>query len=276
MLKFLRFCFAQVHHVKLQNKVKILDCFYSTKKSVSFRTKKYYFNPMDTLLQLDNHLLLLLNYFHTEFWDNAFWIMSSTQIWIPMYVMVIYTLIKGQKMQSWLTIVAVIVLVVLCDRISTDIFKHGFERLRPTHDPDIGGVVKTVFGYKGGKFGFVSSHAANTMGIAVFTSLLFRNRWFSMFILIWSVAVGYSRIYLGVHYPGDVLGGFVLGAVLGYGVYKLYALVIPRFVRLTYFNNKGLRRGIAEQFNKPQVLQVIFTGTLTFILILLSAKIMIT
>ena len=229
---------------------------------------------MDALLQLDSQLLLLLNYFHSDFWDNALWLVSSTQIWIPMYVMLIYAIIRGQKVQSWLTIVALLVLVVLCDRISTDIFKYGFERLRPTHNPDLEGIVKTVFGYKGGKYGFVSSHAANTMGVAVFTSLLFRNRWFSVFILIWSVFVGYSRIYLGVHYPGDVLGGFVLGGILGYAVYKLYALIIPRFVRLTFFNNKGLRRGIAEQFNREQVMQVLFTGILSVVLILLSAKIM--
>ncbi|MGQ1787804.1 phosphatase PAP2 family protein [Saccharicrinis sp. GN24d3] len=229
---------------------------------------------METLLQLDSNLLLLLNYYHTEFWDLVFWLTSSTLVWVPFYVMVIYAMVKGQQWQSWTTILAVIILVVLCDRISTDIFKYGFERLRPTHNADLKDLVKTVFGYRGGKFGFVSSHATNTMGIAVFTSLLFRNRLYSLFILVWSVFVGYSRIYLGVHFPGDVLGGFVLGASLGYIVYKIYGALLPKFVRLTFFNNKGLARGIAEQFKRPQVMQVLFTGILTFILVLIAAKVM--
>ncbi|WP_075589908.1 phosphatase PAP2 family protein [Labilibacter marinus] len=229
---------------------------------------------MDALLQFDTQLFQLINFFHSKYEDNAFWLISSTIIWVPMYLVIIYTFIKSQKLQSWITIVAVLLLIVLCDRISTDIFKYGFERLRPSHDPDLMGIVKNVFGYKGGKFGFVSSHATNTMGIAVFTSLIFRNKVFSIFILIWSLVVGYSRIYLGVHFPGDVLGGFMLGALLGYLVYKLYALVIPRFVRLTYFNRKGLRRGIAEQFEQGAVYQIVFTGVVSFILILLAAKVM--
>ncbi len=227
---------------------------------------------MESLLQLDSQLLLLFNYFHNEFWDVVLWLTSSIQIWIPLYLMMIYTIVRGQKLQSWITILALIVLVVLCDRISTDVFKYGFERLRPTHDPELKDFIKTVKDYTGGKFGFVSSHAANTMGLAVFTSLLFRNKAFSVFIILWSVAVGYSRVYLGVHYPGDVLGGFILGALLAFIVYKIYALVLPRFVRLTYFNKKGLSRGIAEQFNRAQVLQIVFTGILTIVILLLAGK----
>ncbi|TLX73465.1 phosphatase PAP2 family protein [Labilibacter sediminis] len=229
---------------------------------------------MEFLLELDSQLLLLLNYFHSDFWDSANWLISSTQIWLPMYIMIIYAMVKGQKMQSWISIVAVIVLVVLCDQISTEVFKYGFERLRPTHNPDLKDIVKTVNGYRGGKFGFVSSHATNTMGIAVLTSLIFRNRVYTTFIILWSLIVSYSRIYLGVHFPGDILGGLCLGTILGVVVYKLYALVIPRFVRLTYFNKKGLHRGIAEQFGRQEVLRIVFTGVLIFTVILLASKVL--
>jgi undecaprenyl-diphosphatase len=230
---------------------------------------------MNALLELDSHLLLLLNYFHTEFWDNFFWIVSSIQIWIPFYMMIIHVMIKGQKVQSWISILSLILLVVLCDQISTEVFKHGFERLRPTHDPLLKDFVKTVNNYRGGQFGFVSSHATNTMGLAVFSSLLFRNKAYSIFMVLWAILVGYSRIYLGVHFPGDIIGGMLLGTIIAYLLYKAYALIIPRFVRLTFFNKEGLRRGIAEQFNRPQILQVIFTGILTILLILFTSKIII-
>ncbi len=229
---------------------------------------------MNKLIELDSQLLQLINYFHTDFWDNAFWMISSIIIWIPLYAVILYAIIKSQKGQSWITILSLIILVVLCDQISHEVFKHGFERLRPTHDPLLKDFVKIIHGYRGGKYGFVSSHATNTMGLAVLSSLLFRNKVYSIFIYSWVVLIAYSRIYLGVHYPGDVVGGLILGALLGFGVYKLYKLVIPRFVRLTFFNNKGLNRGIAEQFNSAAVIQIVFTGILSFVLILLAAKVM--
>ncbi len=259
---------------KLQNNAELQDCFYLVLKRNIFDNYKINKLRMDALLQIDSQLLLLLNYFQTDFWNNAFWITSSTLVWIPMYIMIIYSIIKSQKWQSWITLFAVIILIVLCDRISTDIFKHGIERFRPTHNPDLKDIVKTVFGYRGGKYGFVSSHAANTMGLAVFTALLYRNKVYSTFILIWSLIVGYSRIYLGVHFPGDILGGFILGAILGFGVYKVYGMFLPKFVRLTFFNKTGLNRGIAEQFNKSEVMLIVFSGVLTIALILLSAKVM--
>jgi len=232
------------------------------------------FIHMNKLIEFDSQLLQLINYFHTDFWDNAFWMISSVTMWFPLYAILLYAIIKSQKKQSWITILGLIILIVLCDQISTEIFKHTFERFRPTHDPLLKDFVKTVHGYRGGKYGFVSSHATNTMGLAVFTSLLFRNKAYSIFIYIWTIVIAYSRVYLGVHYPGDVVGGLILGAVLGFGIYKLYSVLIPRFVRLTFFNKKGLSRGIAEQFSFSAVLQIVFTGLLTFSLILIAAKVM--
>ena len=180
--------------------------------------------------------------------------------------------LKARKVRVGLPYLSLIILVVLCDQISHEVFKHGFERLRPTHDPLLKDFVKIIHGYRGGKYGFVSSHATNTMGLAVLSSLLFRNKVYSIFIYSWALIISYSRIYLGVHYPGDVVGGLILGALLGFGVYKLYKLVIPRFVRLTFFNKKGLNRGIAEQFNSSSVMLIVFTGILSFVFNSISCK----
>ncbi|SMO36552.1 undecaprenyl-diphosphatase [Saccharicrinis carchari] len=229
---------------------------------------------MDALLQLDAQLLLWLNYFHTAFFDKAFWLTSDTLVWVPMYLVLLYAIVKGQKWQSWITVLALIVMVVLCDRISTDIFKYGFERLRPTHDEELKDIVKTVFGYRGGKFGFVSSHATNTIGLAVFSSLLFRNTYYTAFMLIWSVLVSYSRIYLGVHFPGDVIGGLLLGALLGYLVYKVYQIVMTRYAQAGHLKKKEIKKHIAATFNQRQIHQIIFTGLLTFVLILIFSKVM--
>ncbi|WP_068472591.1 phosphatase PAP2 family protein [Saccharicrinis aurantiacus] len=230
---------------------------------------------MQALLDLDSQLLLFLNYFHTDFWDNFMWIISSTTVWIPLYVMILYTIIKNQKYQSWISVIAIIILIVLCDRVSSGFLKPTIARFRPTHDPLLQDFVKIVNGYRGGTYGFVSSHAANTMGIAVFTSLVFRNKVFSAFIFIWALIISYSRIYLGVHFPGDVLGGLLLGSIIALIVYKIYITLTPRFIRLTFFNGKGLKRGVAEQFQCKDILQIVFAGIISFAIILLSSKVLI-
>ena len=123
----------------------------------------------------------------------------------------------------------------LADQISVKVFKEGFERLRPSHNPEIKDLIHTVKGYRGGQFGFVSSHAANTFAMAFFTSKLFRNRYYSWFIFIWAAVVSYSRIYLGVHYPLDIIGGALLGMLLGYLVFIPYRMFGNRFLKRTFY-----------------------------------------
>jgi undecaprenyl-diphosphatase len=134
-----------------------------------------------------------------------------------------------------LTVIFIVLAITLADQISVKCFKFVFERLRPSHNPEIKNQVNILNGYRGGQFGFVSSHAANTFALAAFTTRLFRNRYFAWFIFIWAAVVSYSRIYLGVHYPLDILGGAILGMILGYLVFYLYKLAGNRFLKKTFY-----------------------------------------
>jgi undecaprenyl-diphosphatase len=119
---------------------------------------------------------------------------------------------------------------VFADQITTTGMKPFFKRLRPSRDPALKELVHTVNGYKGGKYGFASSHAANTMGIAFFFWLLFANRYRWIWILfIWATVVSYSRIYLGVHFPGDILVGMLIGILSGYFCFSLNKKLESRF-----------------------------------------------
>jgi len=176
---------------------------------------------METLIQLDKELLIWLNSYHTQFWDVIMMIFTRKEFWIPFYLVLLFQIYKTKGKETLWWIIGAFVLVFLCDQISTQLFKNVIQRFRPSHDPTLEGIVNLVNGYKGGKYGFVSSHATNSFGVAIFTSLLFRNKLFSAFIFTWSLLIIYTRIYLGVHFPGDVIGGMVLGTVLGYLVYRL-------------------------------------------------------
>lgn len=177
---------------------------------------------IEFLENADTQLLLLLNGVHNAFFDEFFWLVTGKFAWIPMILCLLYCTFRKNWKAGVLMIVAIALVITLCDQISSGIIKDAVCRLRPARDPDIADMVHIVNGYRGGQYGFVSSHAANSFGVAAFLALVLRNRAFTWTIMLWAVLLSYSRIYLGVHFPGDIICGGLLGAMLGMAVYYFY------------------------------------------------------
>ena len=177
---------------------------------------------IEFLDHIDRHLFLLLNGLHSPFWDKVMWFASGKVQWLPLYLILAGWLIYRFRWRAVLVFIFTALLITASDQVSVKLFKEVFQRLRPCRDEEIMKVVHLVRGYCGGMYGFVSNHAANTFALASFTALLFRRRAYTVFIYAWALFVSYSRIYMGVHYPGDVIAGAVLGDMLGLMVFWLY------------------------------------------------------
>lgn len=199
-------------------------------------------------LQLERGLFFFLNGSESVFWDSFFWLYSCKWTWIPFYLCFIFVFIyKKNWKEIVLIILSVVLLITLCDQISSGFFKPLFHRFRPTHHPDFRDQVDIVFGYRGGLYGFISSHAANAFGFATFTALVFRNRLFTTMMILFAFLNGYSRIYLGVHFVSDVVAGMLVGILLGYIVYKLYNLGRRQFLKT---DNVKLKKTV---YSKPEI-----------------------
>lgn len=181
---------------------------------------------LETLKQLDQDIFLYLNGIHNPFWDELMYQASGRFIWIPLYIFIVYLIIRKFKKNSYIPILGAVLLIVLSDQLSVHLFKNIFERLRPCRNPEIKDMVHLVHNHCGGLYGFISSHAANTFAMSAFTSLLLRNRLYTIGIYFWAILVSYSRIYLGVHYPGDVFVGIVFGVMLGISIYILVRRIL--------------------------------------------------
>lgn len=187
---------------------------------------------LEQLLHIDMEVLLAINGWHAPWADRLMWIISAKATWIPLYLLLIGLLVWRyrkpamtnvkwlQRVPACVVIIAVIGLGVgAADFIASGILKDLVARPRPTRVPELEGVLHLVNGYKSGKFGFVSSHAANTMAVALLFSLIWRNKIATVGLMLWVAANCYSRMYLGVHYPTDILGGLLIGAAVAVAAY---------------------------------------------------------
>ncbi len=180
---------------------------------------------IEWLEELDRSLFLFLNGLHQSWLDQPMYYMSEKLFWIPVYLLLLYFVFRAYnwKVMLW-TLLGVVLVVSIGDRVSVELFKNVFERYRPSRNLEIGEMVHIVNDYRGGLYGFVSSHATNFFGIATFVFLILKPKFGAKayWVLAWAALISYTRIYLGVHYPGDIVCGGILGALIGYGVYILF------------------------------------------------------
>ena len=203
------------------------------------------------LIGFDQELLLKLNGSDSLFWDGFMWIATNIGTWIPMAIVLLYVIFKNNKIkESLLIVVLLAIVVILTDQISSGLCKPYFARFRPTQDPQLMYMIDIVNGYRGGMYGFTSSHAANTFGVAVFVSLIIRSWSLAGSLFIWAALNAFSRIYLGVHYPGDIFFGILTGVGVGVLVYFLYnyiqkMLLIPtKYISNQYTSSGYLKSDV--------------------------------
>lgn len=227
---------------------------------------------IDGLLPAERDLFFALNGSDSIFWDHVMWAISGRFIWIPLFLFLIFLFFyKTPRKEGMLMLLFFIVLFVLCDQVSSSVFKPVFHRFRPTHHPDFENLVDIVNGYRGGLYGFISGHATNSFGLAVFIALVFRNRLVTLVTLFWAAVNSYSRIYLGVHFVSDIVAGAIVGTLIAVLLYEIYAWSRHRFLhvadnrkRLSPYTQKHAQ-AIAVFIPAYLLLIVIFSSVLSFL-----------
>ena len=218
---------------------------------------------MQGLLELDKMIFFMLNGSSSLFLDNMALVLTSGLTWIPLYLSLLYIIIKNTETMKQILLIlgCVFLCVIISDGVADFLVKPLVGRLRPSYDPLIKYSVDLVNGVcGGGQYSFFSAHAANTLCIAIFFSLLIRDFRLTVALIIWSLVNGWTRVYLGVHYPSDILIGFFWGAIVGFSVYWFY---LKSYLRLSPSFNYISSQYTLSGYNRSDIDIVLFVLSAT-------------
>lgn len=186
---------------------------------------------IDDIIDIDHAVSLTINYLHTDWLDIMMLAASERLTWIPLYLFILYVAYKSLGWKALIIfVVGCIITILLSDQVS--VFMKGyFARLRPCHNLHMIEHLRMIVGC-GGRYGFVSSHASNTMALAVVSSLIIKRKWFTSVMISYALINGYSRIYLGKHYVLDILGGYLLGLLIGWAIFELFVWYKSKYLNM--------------------------------------------
>ncbi len=177
---------------------------------------------VDYILALDEKLLLFINGLHSPWLDSIMFTLTDGKAWLPLFLAAVIFIFIKFKWKGFYVLLLVGLVILVGDQLSSALLKPWVGRLRPSHQPHLKGILHIVNNYRGGLYSFVSSHATNSFAVATMLWLLLGKhyKWIGIFFG-WAIIFSFTRVYLGVHYPGDVVAGALLGAAIAWGIYKL-------------------------------------------------------
>lgn len=221
---------------------------------------------MNDLIEFDQQLLLALNGSDSVFWDGFWLCLTSPLTWIGLYFAILVLFVRSMEVQKLvLTVVLVALLILLADQGASGFCKPYFHRFRPTHEPVLEGLVDIVDGKRGGLYGFFSSHAANSFALCTFVSLIVRYRWVTCTMILYAFFTSFSRIYLGLHYPGDILCGALYGVFCGVLMYLIFCYLRSRLsTERKYYSNTYTQTGVLK--DDASIVPMLFFSTLIYAL----------
>ena len=224
---------------------------------------------IDYLSNLDTQIFLFFNGIHSPFWDYFMTAFTGKIIWVPMYASILFILLRNFHWKTALGyVIAIALIITFADQMCSSMIRPYVCRLRPSNlESPISDLVYIVNGKRGGSYGFPSCHASNSFALAVYVIYVFRKRWLSLFIILWALTNCYTRIYIGVHYPGDLLVGGIIG---GLGAWGICALVHKFLVRL-HIPAEPKNSGLLLKSNQP--INIAYAGLLTIVGIIIYSTI---
>lgn len=178
---------------------------------------------IDTLANIDADLTIAVNSVHNAYLDQFMYLFTNKYVWAPMYATILIILYKRYNFRAALLfVVAIVLTIAITDQLCATILRPMVERLRPSHDNEqLAGMIHIVNGYRGGLYGFPSCHAANSFALVTFLSLMRRRALFIAIVVLWAIINAYSRLYLGVHFMGDLAVGAIIGTIIGTSVFVI-------------------------------------------------------